>query len=75
MARKIWIENTFPGFQIIPMPAVEREALAAETSHPKDLEIPGNMIRLRTDMNISLHNNNKLQQSKRRHNWHTQTIQ
>jgi len=65
------------------MPAVEREALAVETSHPKDLEIPDNMIELRNNMNISLYNNNnnnnnnnnKLQQSKRLHNWHTRTIQ
>ena len=61
---RIWIENAFPGFQILPMPVIEREAQAAETSHSKDLELIGNMIRLKNNMNISLHNN-RLQQSKR----------
>jgi len=62
-----FIENTIPVFQILPMPAIEREAQAAETSHPKDLKILGNIINyLRNNMNISLHNK-RLQQSKRLH--------
>jgi len=37
---RIWIENTFIVFQILPVLATEREAWAAEISHPKDLELP-----------------------------------
>jgi len=34
------------------MPAIEREAQAAETSHPKDLEVLGDKISLRNNINI-----------------------
>jgi len=48
------------------MPAIERKEEAAEASHSKELEILGNIIRLRNNMNISLHNI-RLEQSKRLH--------
>jgi len=40
---RIWIENAFPDFQVLQMPAIEREMQAAETSHPKDLEVIGRL--------------------------------
>jgi len=56
------------------MPVIEREVQAVETTHPKDLEILGNIIRLRNNMNIKLHNK-RLQQSKRLHYWYIQIMQ